>query len=327
MTENELKDKDLLEQLQRLAKERGFDITEEIAGINKKLAASEKSVSIAGINKKLAASEKSVSQVWEKVELARHPDRPRTLDYISLIIDDFTELHGDRFFGDDPAMVGGIGFLDGIPVTVIGNMKGRNLKETIERNGGMANPEGYRKALRLAKQAEKFSRPVITFIDTQGAYPGLGSEERGIGEAIAVNLREFSRLKTPVICIVIGEGGSGGALGIGVGDKIYMLENAIYSVISPEGCASILLRDSARAKDAAAMLKITSKDVLSMHVTNGVITEPQGGAQTDIATTAAAIKQRIKSDLEKLMKKNPEVLVKYRNKKIQEIGVFSELPK
>lgn len=310
MTENEL-NKDLLEQLQRLAKERGFDITEEIAGITEKLE----------------ASEKSVSQVWEKVELARHPDRPRTLDYISMIIDDFTELHGDRFFGDDPAMVGGIGFLDGIPVTVIGNMKGRNLKETIERNGGMANPEGYRKALRLAKQAEKFSRPVITFIDTQGAYPGLGSEERGIGEAIAVNLREFSRLKTPVICIVIGEGGSGGALGIGVGDKIYMLENAIYSVISPEGCASILLRDSARAKDAAAMLKITSKDVLSMHVTNGVIPEPQGGAQTDTAATACAIKQRIKSDLEKLMKKNPEVLVKYRNKKIQEMGVFSELQK
>lgn len=310
MTENEL-NKDLLEQLQRLAKERGFDITEEIAGITEKLE----------------ASEKSVSQVWEKVELARHPDRPRTLDYISMIIDDFTELHGDRFFGDDPAMVGGIGFLDGIPVTVIGNMKGRNLKETIERNGGMANPEGYRKALRLAKQAEKFSRPVITFIDTQGAYPGLGSEERGIGEAIAVNLREFSRLKTPVICIVIGEGGSGGALGIGVGDKIYMLENAIYSVISPEGCASILLRDSARAKDAAAMLKITSKDVLSMHVTNGVIPEPQGGAQTDTAATASAIKQRIKSDLEKLMKKDPEVLVKYRNKKIQEMGVFSELQK
>ena len=310
MTENEL-NKDILEQLQRLAKERGFDITEEIAGITEKLE----------------ASEKSVSQVWEKVELARHPDRPRTLDYISLIIDDFTELHGDRFFGDDPAMVGGIGFLDGIPVTVIGNMKGRNLKETIERNGGMANPEGYRKALRLAKQAEKFSRPVITFIDTQGAYPGLGSEERGIGEAIAVNLREFSRLKTPVICIVIGEGGSGGALGIGVGDKIYMLENAIYSVISPEGCASILLRDSARAKDAAAMLKITSKDVLSMHVTNGVIPEPNDGAQKDIAATAAAIKKRIKLDLEKLMKKNPEVLVKYRNKKIQEMGVFSESPK
>jgi len=311
MTENEMKDKDLLEQLQRLAKERGFDITEEIAGITEKLE----------------ASEKSVSQVWEKVELARHPDRPRTLDYINMIIDDFVELHGDRFYGDDPAMVGGIGFLDGIPVTVIGNMKGRNLKETIERNGGMANPEGYRKALRLAKQAEKFSRPVITFIDTQGAYPGLGSEERGIGEAIAVNLREFSRLKTPVICIVIGEGGSGGALGIGVGDKIYMLENAIYSVISPEGCASILLRDSARAKDAAAMLKITSKDVLSMHVTNGVISEPQGGAQSDIDATAASIKHRIKSDLEKLMKKNPEVLVKYRNKKIQEMGVFSELSK
>ncbi len=264
---------------------------------------------------------------WQIVEVSRHPKRPQTGDYLDLVFDEFVELHGDRFFGDDPAMVGGIGFLDGIPVTVIGNMKGRNLKETIERNGGMANPEGYRKALRLAKQAEKFSRPVITFIDTQGAYPGLGSEERGIGEAIAVNLREFSRLKTPVICIIIGEGGSGGALGIGVGDKIYMLENAIYSVISPEGCASILLRDSARAKDAAAMLKITSKDVLSMRVTNGVIPEPHGGAQTDTAATAATIKQRIKSDLEKLMKKNPEVLVKYRNKKIQEMGVFSELQK
>lgn len=188
----------------------------------------------------------------------------------------------------------------------------------------MANPEGYRKALRLAKQAEKFKRPVITFIDTQGAYPGLGSEERGIGESIAVNLREFSQLKTPVICIVIGEGGSGGALGIGVGDKIYMLENAIYSVISPEGCASILLRDSARAKDAAAMLKITAKDVLEMKIVNGIIKEPEGGAQTNPKAAAMAIKSQIKIDLEKLMKKSPAVLVKYRNKKIQEMGVFSE---
>lgn len=302
-----LTDKQILEQLEEIAKNHDIDLTEEIKKITKKLENSD-----------------TVSRVWEKVELARHTDRPRALDYIDMIIDDFTELHGDRYYGDDPAIVGGIGFLDGIPVTVIGNMKGRNLKETIDRNGGMANPEGYRKALRLAKQAEKFGRPLITFIDTQGAYPGLGSEERGIGESIAVNLREFSQLKTPVICIVIGEGGSGGALGIGVGDKIYMLENAIYSVISPEGCASILLRDSARAKDAAAMLKITSSDILSMKIVNGVIPEPEDGAHTDPEATAKAIKAQIKADLEKLMSKTPEVLVKYRTKKIREMGVFTE---
>ena len=302
-----LTDKQILEQLEEIAKTHDIDLTEEIKKITKKLENSD-----------------TVSRVWEKVELARHTDRPRALDYIDMIIDDFTELHGDRYYGDDPAIVGGIGFLDGIPVTVIGNMKGRNLKETIDRNGGMANPEGYRKALRLAKQAEKFGRPLITFIDTQGAYPGLGSEERGIGESIAVNLREFSQLKTPVICIVIGEGGSGGALGIGVGDKIYMLENAIYSVISPEGCASILLRDSARAKDAAAMLKITSSDILSMKIVNGVIPEPEDGAHTDPEETAKAIKAQIKADLEKLMSKTPEVLVKYRTKKIREMGVFTE---
>jgi len=303
-----LTDEQILTQLEEIAKIHGIDLTKEIAVINRKLEET--------IN--------SSAKVWEKVELARHADRPRTLDYINLMIDDFVELHGDRFYGDDPAIVGGVGFLDGIPVTVIGNMKGRNLKETIDRNGGMANPEGYRKALRLAKQAEKFHRPIITFIDTQGAYPGLGSEERGIGEAIAVNLREFSQLKTPIICIVIGEGGSGGALGVGVGDKIYMLENAIYSVISPEGCASILLRDSSRAKDAAAMLKITSKDILGMKIVNGIIREPEGGAQTNPEETALEIKKQIKTDLEKLMKKSPAVLVRYRNKKIRDMGVYSE---
>lgn len=248
----------LLNNLKDIAKKAGLDISEELAKINAKLESST-----------------ALSKTWERVELARHSDRPRTLDYINLIFDNFTELHGDRFFGDDPAMIGGIGFIDGMPVTVIGTQKGRNLRETIDRNGGMANPEGYRKAMRLAKQAEKFKRPIITFIDTQGAYPGLGAEERGIGEAIAFNLREFSRLKTPIICIIIGEGGSGGALGIGVGDKIYMLENAIFSVISPEGCASILLRDSSRAKDAAAMLKITSQEVLDLKVINGIIPEPE----------------------------------------------------
>ena len=241
-----------------------------------------------------------------------------------MIFENFTELHGDRFFGDDPAMIGGIGFIDGRPITVIGTQKGRNLRETIDRNGGMANPEGYRKALRLAKQAEKFQRPIVTFIDTQGAYPGLGAEERGIGEAIAVNLRELSRLKTPIICFVIGEGGSGGALGIGVGDKIYMLENAIFSVISPEGCASILLRDSSRAKDAAVMLKITSRDILDLKMINGIIKEPEGGAHTDPQKTAEAIRAQIVKDLDDLCKRDPAVLVKYRSKKIRASGCFSE---
>lgn len=297
----------LLNNLKDIAQKAGLDISEELAKINAKLESST-----------------ALSKTWERVELARHSDRPRTLDYINLIFDNFTELHGDRFFGDDPAMIGGIGFIDGIPVTVIGTQKGRNLRETIDRNGGMANPEGYRKAMRLAKQAEKFKRPIITFIDTQGAYPGLGAEERGIGEAIAFNLREFSRLKTPIICIIIGEGGSGGALGIGVGDKIYMLENAIFSVISPEGCASILLRDSSRAKDAAAMLKITSQEVLDLKVINGIIPEPEKGAHTDPKKTADAIKEQIIKDLDDLTKRDPAVLVKYRSKKIRSIGKYSE---
>ncbi|HPM05534.1 MAG TPA: acetyl-CoA carboxylase carboxyltransferase subunit alpha [Treponemataceae bacterium] len=305
---NQSKDEQLLKDLEILAKEKGLDIRDELQEITKKIQ----------------SSKDIVSKVWKNVELARHSDRPRTLDFIEMIVDDFVELHGDRYFGDDLAMVGGIGFIDGIPVTVIGNQKGRNLKETIDRNGGMANPEGYRKALRLAKQAEKFNRPIITFIDTQGAYPGLGAEERGIGEAIALNLREFSQLKTPVICIIIGEGGSGGALGIGVGDKIYMLDNAIYSVISPEGCASILLRDTSRAKDAAAMLKITSKEVLALKVVNGIIPEPVEGAHTNPQETANNIKQQILKDLKDLMKRNPSVLVNYRNKKIQSMGFFEE---
>ena len=297
----------LLNNLKDIAQKAGLDISEELAKINAKLESST-----------------ALSKTWERVELARHSDRPRTLDYINLIFDNFTELHGDRFFGDDPAMIGGIGFIDGRPVTVIGTQKGRNLRETIDRNGGMANPEGYRKAMRLAKQAEKFKRPIITFIDTQGAYPGIGAEERGIGEAIAFNLREFSRLKTPVICIIIGEGGSGGALGIGVGDKIYMLENAIFSVISPEGCASILLRDSSRAKDAAAMLKITSQEVLDLKVINGIIPEPEKGAHTNPQKTADAIKEQILKDLDDLTKRDPAVLVKYRSKKIRSIGKYSE---
>jgi acetyl-CoA carboxylase carboxyl transferase subunit alpha len=262
--------------------------------------------------------------VWKRVELARHPDRPYSLDYINRIFTDFIELHGDRAFGDDPSIIGGLAFLEGMPMTILANQKGRTLKENMFRNHGMANPEGYRKALRLAREAEKFHRPIITFIDTAGAYPGLGAEERGIGEAIARNLRDFSQLKTPIVCIIIGEGGSGGALGLCVGDKIYMLENAIYSVISPEGCASILLRDAGRAKDAAAMLKITSADLLKFNIINGVIREPGGGAHTDSNAMAAEIRKVLVRELLDLRRRSIPVLVRYRNQKIRKIGHWNE---
>jgi len=296
-----------IEELEKLAAEAGIDISDELKKIGAKISETSK-----------------MGKAWQRVELARNADRPRALDIIDNICDDFIELHGDRYYGDDPALIGGIGFIDGIPVTIIANQKGRNLKETMARNGGMANPEGYRKALRLARQAEKFHRPIITFIDTQGAFPGLGAEERGIGEAIAMNLREFSQLKTPVICIIIGEGGSGGALGIGVGDKIYMLENAVYSVISPEGYASILLRDASQAKNAAAMMKITAEDVLSLKVCNGIIAEPEGGAHLDPAESSRLIKETIVRDLADLMPRNPAVLVRYRNQKIRKFGHYTE---
>jgi acetyl-CoA carboxylase carboxyl transferase subunit alpha len=296
-----------IEELERLAQVAGIDISDELRSISEKIEETNRA-----------------SKAWQRVELARNPDRPRALDVIAAICDDFIELHGDRFYGDDKALVGGIGFINGIAVTIIGNQKGRNLKETIARNGGMANPEGYRKALRLAKQAEKFHRPIITLIDTQGAYPGVGAEERGIGEAIAMNLREFSQLKTPIICVIIGEGGSGGALCIGVGDKIYMLENAVYSVITPEGYASILLHDSSQAKNIVGGMKITAEDVYKMKVCNGIIAEPAGGAHLDPAKACALIKETIVRDLEDLMPRNPAVLVRYRNQKIRKIGHYTE---
>jgi acetyl-CoA carboxylase carboxyl transferase subunit alpha len=296
-----------LQELKNLIETAGLDAQDEIERLEAKLQ-----------------SQSKAETVWKRVELARHPERPYALDYITRIFDNFIELHGDRYFGDDPSIIGGLGFLDARPVTVLANQKGRTLKENVRRNHGMANPEGYRKALRLAKEAEKFHRPIITLVDTAGAYPGLGAEERGIGEAIARNLRDFSQLHTPVICIIIGEGGSGGALGLCVGDKIYMLENAIYSVISPEGCASILLRDAAKAKDAAVMLRITSNDLLDFKVINGIIPEPPDGAHTDPEKTARIIKEILSRDLDDLCSRRPEILVRYRNQKIRKAGHWNE---
>ena len=257
---------------------------------------------------------------WDRVMLARKSERPKAQEYINEIFDDFIELHGDRNFGDDKAIIGGIATLDGMPVTVIGEQKGRNAKENIERNFGMPNPEGYRKALRLMKQAEKFNRPVITFIDTPGAYPGMGAEERGQGEAIARSIMEMSSLKVPIICVVIGEGSSGGALAIGVGDKVVMLENAIYSILSPEGFASILYKDSSKAKEAAENMKLTAKDLKELNIIDDVIKEPEGGAQEDFEKVAKDVKKYLLKNIKKLKGMKKEDLLENRYTKIRNLG-------
>lgn len=258
------------------------------------------------------------------VKLARHIKRPTTLDYIKYIITDFLEFHGDRRFSDDLAIVGGVGFLEGIPVTVIGHQKGRDVKENVKRNFGMAHPEGYRKALRLMEEAERFGRPVINFIDTPGAYPGIGAEERGQAEAIAFNLYKMSGLKIPTIAIVTGEGGSGGALGLSVTDRVYMLSNTIYSVISPEGCASILWRDAGRADEAAEALKLTAQSLYDFSIIDGIIEEPGGGAHEDHETTAKRIKETIYIALRELLEISLENLLKARYEKYRKIGVYTE---
>ena len=257
---------------------------------------------------------------WDRVNLARQLERPKALDYIETIFNDFIELHGDRNFADDKSIVGGIAMLDDIPVTVIGEQKGKKAKENMERNFGMPNPEGYRKALRLMKQAEKFKRPIITFIDTPGAYPGMGAEERGQGEAIAKNLLEMSTLEVPIICIVIGEGSSGGALAISVGDKIVMLENAIYSILSPEGFASILYKDSSKCKEAAENMKITAKDLKELGIIDEIIKEPEGGAQNDLENVSKQLKQYILQSIKELEKLDKKELIENRYQKFRKIS-------
>ena len=261
---------------------------------------------------------------WQRTQLARHPKRPHTLDYFRLLLEDFVELHGDRLYGDDKAIVGGLARFEGESVVVVGHQKGRDTRENLARNFGMPHPEGYRKALRLMKLAEKFSKPLFTFIDTPGAYPGLGAEERGQAEAIARNLREMAGLRTPVIAVVTGEGGSGGALAIGVADRVLMLEYAIYSVISPEGCAAILWGDAAKAAEAAELLRLTAPDLQRLGVIDGIVPEPVGGAHRNWEETAAALRQALRDHLWELKGNTPDQLLSARYEKFRKIGVFEE---
>ena len=261
---------------------------------------------------------------WQHVQLARHPQRPFTLDYIKAISPDFIELHGDRYFGDDAAVISGMGTINGLKVIIIGQQKGRNTKENLFRNFGMMRPEGYRKALRIMKLAEKFKLPIISFIDTPGAYPGIGAEERGQGEAIAKNLREISKLKVPVISVVIGEGASGGALGIGVCDRMLMLEYTWYSVISPEGCASILWRDAGKAAEAADAMKVTPEDLMDMGICDRIIEEPLGGAHRELDEMAITLKKVLLEEISNLKDVDPNSFLERRINRYEKMGVYTE---
>lgn len=257
---------------------------------------------------------------WQKVQITRHPQRPYTLDYINMMMSDFIELHGDRIFADDQAIVAGFAKLDDSKIAVIGHQKGRDTKENLKRNFGCAHPEGYRKALRIMRLAEDFNLPIVIFIDTPGAYPGIGAEERGQAQAIALNLREMVGISTPIIATVIGEGGSGGALGIGIADRIFVLENAYYSVISPEGCAAILWKNGSRAPDAAQVLKLTADDLLKMEIIDEIIPEPLGGAHREPQKMAQTLKQTIIKHLKVLKAQDKEKLLELRYQKFRSIG-------
>jgi len=300
-----------IDELKRLGEERQIDVDGELTGLQSKLEALR-----AEIYRNLTP--------MQRVMVARHPRRPYTLDYLSTIFTDFIELHGDRLFRDDPAVVGGWARLAGISVMVIGHQKGRDTKENLKRNFGMPHPEGYRKALRLMEMAAKFTAPVITLIDTPGAYPGLGAEERGQSEALARNIIEMAGLETPIISCVIGEGGSGGALALGVADRVLMLENSVYSVISPEGCAAILWKDAAQRERAAEALKLTAEDLLRLKLIDEIVPEPVGGAHVDPDATGEALRATLIRQVTELRKIRPEKLVKRRAEKYAAMGVFTE---
>lgn len=300
-----------LQEMKDLARGRNIDLSSDIESLEEKI---------------LALKKETFENLtrWQRVQLSRHADRPYSLDYIYEITNDFIELHGDRTVKDDKAMIGGLGDIDGRTVMFIGQQKGRNTKQRQERNFGMANPEGYRKALRLMKMAEKFGKPIVTLIDTPGAFPGLEAEERGQGEAIARNLKEMFMLKVPVICIIIGEGASGGALGIAIGDRVYMLENTWYSVISPESCSSILWRSWDYKEQAAEALKLTAKDMKANKLVDDIIPEPLGGAHKDLKIMSKTIKEVILKALKELDKLNPEERIDQRIEKFCSMGVVVE---
>ena len=297
-----------IQELENFSREKKVDLSLEVKKLQGKLEVLKKDIY-------------SNLSAWQKVQIARHPQRPYTLDYISLIMTDFIELHGDRLFADDMALVGGLAKINDVKVLVMGHQKGRDIKENLKRNFGCAHPEGYRKALRLMQMAQDFSLPVVVFVDTPGAYPGLGAEERGQAQAIATNLREMISIATPIISIIIGEGGSGGALGVAIADKVCVLENAYYSVISPEGCAAILWKDSSKAPDAAEALKLTAQDLFKMGLIDEIVPEPLGGAHRDPQKMAQTLKEIILVDLKELSGVKKEELLKSRYKKFRSMGV------
>jgi acetyl-CoA carboxylase carboxyl transferase subunit alpha len=301
-----------LTELKSSSAQQRVDLTEEIKAMEAKVEDTKKSIY-------------SNLTAWQRVQLARHPNRPYTLDYVKLIFQDFIELHGDRRFSDDRAMVGGFAQIDTQKVMLIGHQKGRDTKENLMRNFGCAHPEGYRKALRLMQMADKFGVPIVTFIDTPGAYPGVGAEERHIAEAIAVNLREMTLLRVPIVAVVIGEGGSGGALGIGVADTVLILENAYYSVISPEGCAAILWKDRANAPKAAEALKLTAKDLKELELVDEIVPEPLGGAHRNPKFTAESLKLALLHHITELQKFPTDKLLTNRYQKFRKMGPFDVL--
>jgi acetyl-CoA carboxylase carboxyl transferase subunit alpha len=279
------------------------------------------------LKKKLAKLQQDIFSnltPWQRTQLARHPDRPYCQDYVRLMLDEFTELHGDRCFADDSSIIGGLGRMGSESLVLIGHQKGRDTKQKLAHNFGMPHPEGYRKALRLMKLAEKFNKPVLTLIDTPGAYPGIGAEERGQAEAIAVNLREMCQLRVPIIAVVTGEGGSGGALALGVGDRILMLQNSIYSVISPESCAAILWRNSSKAREAAEPLKLTAEDAYNLKIIDEIVTEPPGGAHHDHQAMANILRQTVLKNLKQLKRFSVDELLKTRYNKYRQMGQFEE---
>ncbi len=302
-----------IEELRLVGFDKEINISDEISRLEEK-------------SRKMTESIFSGLSAWQISQLSRHPQRPYTQDYLDNLFDGFHELHGDRTFADDPAIIGGLARLDGMPVMVIGHQKGRDTKEKIYRNFGMPRPEGYRKALRLMKMAERFRLPIICLIDTPGAYPGIGAEERGQSEAIARNLFEMSKLRTPIICTVIGEGGSGGALAIGVGDRLLMLQYSTYSVISPEGCASILWKSAEKAELAAEAMAITSKRLMELKMIDEIIPEPVGGAHRDRKKMAENLKVVIKKSLDELAQYSLDTLIERRYQKLMQYGAYEEYP-